>query len=149
MPDIILPGGAIAWMRLIALLGIGLFKVTRGQTLQRNATFFDRLGLSTITFDYVLGSAFLITATWTVVPALHTRYMDVIVLMAAMVAAGWAWHEVRQASQWRIERAVSSGHSPHSGRLDPEFTPEPEYTGEERRVGPYDRRRINRERGIK
>jgi hypothetical protein len=149
MPDIITPATTTAWLRLLGLLGIGLFQVFRARTLQRNATFFDGLGLSTIAFDYVLGGAYLIAWLWVLVPAFHTQYMDVIVLTAAMIAAGWAWYEVRRASQWRIERAVSSGHSPHSGHLDPDFTPETEYAGEDRRsaINPYGRRRKDRERG--
>ena len=147
MPDIIMPNSGIAWLQILTLLGIGVFKLFRGHTLRRNATFFDGLGMSTIAFDYVLGSAYLIGVFWTVVPAAHTPRLEVVVLTSVTIAAGWAFYEVRRASQWRIERAVSSGHSPDSDRIDPDFPTTPGYTGIDRRSRPYGRRVTDRPEG--
>jgi hypothetical protein len=133
-PDFHTPDTLTHWCFALSVLFIGLFKVSRGRTLQQQSSFFDALGISTIAFDYVVGTAYLFAGIGAFFPAIYTEHVRLTLVILATPVAAWAWYCVRSASTWRIERAVSSGHSPGSGDIDPDF-PVAVYTGPERRSG--------------
>jgi hypothetical protein len=106
------PPDLSSWFDLALLTLIVLFKFDRANTLRVRARFYDRLGLSTITADYVFAVVYVYAVVITLYPALriHEELRWPVRIVAAL-AIGWAWFEVRRASRHRIETAMGDGNA--------------------------------------
>jgi hypothetical protein len=105
-----------SWFDLALLTLIVLFKFDRANTLRLRARFYDRLGLSTITADYVFAIVYVYATLVTLYPALRIHEeVRWPVRIVAMLAIGWAWLEVRRASSHRIVQAMGDGDATTTG----------------------------------
>jgi protein-S-isoprenylcysteine O-methyltransferase Ste14 len=115
VPD--LPRDWHDWVSIFVIVTMILFKIDRGNLLRTKSKVMDRLGASTIAYDYSQALVWSVAVLWFFYPELEKyTYIPVVCVLFGFLI--WAWYEVRRASNRRISHVMGSSEDPRSETTD-------------------------------